>query len=118
MAKLSSEWVQERTFGGHGRLFWWRLSDDGGLGILRVLGKEDDQRQVVQRFSREELEKLVAFMSDRNRHPLASSVRDMKSSSKRDGVGAFLFRRVGRKTTGPSSTARARSPAPPAGAPR
>ena len=96
MTKPSSMWVEERTFGGHGRLFWWRLAEEGTLEILTVRGKAGTQRQVVRGLSRDELTRLLEFMADEVWHPLASSTRAIMSAAKPDGVGPFLYHGLGR----------------------
>ncbi|MFC1805793.1 DUF6602 domain-containing protein [Planctomycetota bacterium] len=96
MTKPSSEWVEERAIGTRGARFWWRATEEGGLAILRVLGKKGAQREVVRSLSREELERLVEFMADETWHPLAASVTEMQSEAKPDGVGSFLYHGLGR----------------------
>jgi len=95
MPKPSSEWVEHRTLGAQARRFWWRVAPDGGLSILRVLGKRGQRRQVVRAFSRDQVAKLLDFMADGAWHPLASNPRDLKKPAKRHGVGAFLHQQLG-----------------------
>ena len=96
MSKPSSIWVQERAIGGRGAPFWGRVSEQGELAILRVLGRERARREVVRSLSRAELERVVGSMADEAWHPLAAAVGEMQSEMKPDGIGTFLYHGLGR----------------------
>jgi len=96
MTELSSMWVEERTFGGQGRQFWWRMAGERTLEILTVRAQAGAKRQVVRSLSQEELTRLAEFMADGAWHPLASTTRTVMSTTKPDGIGPFLYHGLGR----------------------
>jgi len=96
MANASSEWVHERTLGGHRRDFWWRVDESGGISILVIRAKTGRKQQIVRQFTRKELGRLVGFMADGEWHALAASPHNMASRAHRDGIGGFLRGPLGR----------------------
>jgi len=99
MAETPGEWIHERTLGGHRGEFWWRLTADGSLSLLLLRSTAGRLRRMVRRFSAEELEQLLGFMSDGAWHALVTSNRGITSKLPPDGIGVFLHHGLGRPTT-------------------
>ena len=99
MAKAPGQWVHERTLGGHGTGFWWRLDHAGSLAILVVHAtKAGRKQQVVRALARDDLTGLLHFMDDGQWHPTAASTSLLKADPPPDGIATYLHHTLRRST--------------------
>lgn len=96
MADASGDWVAERTLGGRVCEFEWRVDETGGIAVRRQVSQgKGRKRIIVQRATREELERLVGFMADGAWHPLGGSSHAVSAGAHGDGLGLFLHQTLG-----------------------
>lgn len=83
--------VKDTTL-AHGKSFEWLIDANGSLEIRRVFANEQVH---VNTFSEEQLDQLNAFVIERGWTPLANNVQKLHEGTEQEGLGWFIWERLG-----------------------
>lgn len=82
---------------GHGDFFNWSVAGDGGLEIRR---RFLDGQVIINKYTRDELDRLVAFVQDCQLVDLANNVEKLRKGTEGEGLGQFLKEVLGHSVAG------------------
>jgi len=90
--------IHSVTFGRQ-KDFWWRFNDNNSLEIIRNFDFTNKNIITEKEIFGHEIEKIEAFMGDREWKDLANNVEKLNNGKEKNGIGRFLFDELGWSTT-------------------
>ena len=87
---MEDNWLQDHTLGGKEKSFWW-LYDGEKIMIKREI---KNSPAWITHFSNNQVDKLISYVKQRGRVPLANSMTKIEDGTEQDGIGNYIYNNI------------------------
>jgi hypothetical protein len=95
---INDDWVHSITLGGKAKSFWWKINADSSISISRKFNTKNGEMMIKDNITKEELQKIHEYMKS-DWICLANNVQKLKNGTEKEGLGKFVFSKLGWSTT-------------------
>lgn len=88
------EWISGNTLGSKKKEFKWIYNKEEGLTIIRQF----KNGRAKTNFSNADIDKIINYIKEKGRVPLANNVEMLVNGTEKDGIGRFIHKNISEST--------------------